>query len=150
MEFSAMRPVYVALIDCPSYPADLVKHAGTLFVFSDRRYTIVEASKLARIVRYIDVNGFTDGGGYTIRAQSVHPVRVDAAWARANRIINRRYDLISANCQHTANYVYSGEAKSPQLAAAGVGVVTGVAASALGLAAAPAVGVGMFAAWLLS
>lgn len=71
------------------------------------------------------VNEFSAGQKITVRSTGANPSSV---LARAREILAypQKYHLINRNCQHTANEVANGEAKSPMLFLAILTMIAGI------------------------
>ncbi len=60
--------------------------------------------------------------------KAIYPGDIELAsfWERVNHVLAnpRQYDVFRSNCEHTVNWVLTGIAKSPQLAAGAIAGIT--------------------------
>lgn len=108
----------------PFQPGDQIRvgiHVG-LYV---GHWTVIHAEKgtLARLVPY---SAFANGNTPQLVAR-VPPHLQAAAVARALEKVGERYDVLSSNCEHLANFAQTGMAFSPTLRVlSAIGIVAAV------------------------
>lgn len=114
--WNELPPVAVLSVRVPSV-VGFVDHVGlvTNYIGADGFRMVIHASKQHGDVRETTATDFARGTTVTVVETLKSALPPELVLARARALIGRRWDAVSANCEHFVRYALGLEVESPQL-----------------------------------